>query len=51
MSWTCPKCERLLCDICSSLSNPEAASPQDMGGFTVQELGGGNASCPFCDKS
>ncbi|MCY3019298.1 MAG: hypothetical protein NTW87_09770 [Planctomycetota bacterium] len=50
MSWTCPKCNKLLCDICSKASDPEAAKPKDMGGFTVQTLGGGTPSCPYCDK-
>ena len=49
MSWTCPSCNRLICDICSGMSDPVEAKPKDMGGFTLQTLGGGEASCPYCD--
>lgn len=49
MSWTCPKCNKLLCDICGGMSDPKAAAPKDMGGFTVQSLGGNEPSCPFCE--
>ena len=50
MSWTCPTCQKLLCDICSGMSDPKAAAPKNMGGFTVQSLGGREAHCPYCEK-
>jgi hypothetical protein len=49
MSWTCPKCSKLLCDTCSGLTKTK---PQIHEGFTTQTLGGGTATCPFCvDKA
>ena len=48
MSWTCPKCGKLLCDTCSGLTTTK---PEINQGFTVQKFGGGTASCPYCDKT
>jgi ankyrin repeat protein len=47
MSWTCPKCGKLLCDTCSGLTTTQ---PEIHEGFTSQTLGGGNATCPYCDS-
>ncbi|KOR31084.1 hypothetical protein TI04_02620, partial [Achromatium sp. WMS2] len=46
MSWTCPKCDKLLCDTCSGLTTTKPEVHQE---FTVLQLGGGEAKCPYCD--
>ena len=51
MSWTCPQCNRLICDTCSGMSDPAEATPKNIGaGISVMSLGGGEPECPFCDK-
>jgi Ankyrin repeats (3 copies)/YbbR-like protein/Ankyrin repeat len=47
MSWTCPKCNKLICDTCSGLTTTQ---PEIHEGFTSQTLGGGTATCPYCDS-
>ena len=51
MSWTCPQCNKLICDTCSGMSDPAEAAPRSVGpGISVMSLGGGEPQCPFCDK-
>ena len=49
MGWTCPKCSKDICSVCSGVSDPEEVKPKDMGGFSIQSFGGGGPpKCPFC---
>jgi ankyrin repeat protein len=45
MSFTCPECERVICDTCSGLTT---AAPEVHSWGVSQTLGGGQPTCPFC---
>lgn len=45
MSFTCPECERVICDTCSGMTT---TAPEVHSWGVSQTLGGGEPKCPFC---
>jgi hypothetical protein len=47
VGWSCPACDRFLCNVCCGRSK---SGPEDAGGFTVQSFSMAGGSCPYCTK-